>query len=88
VPPAVIAAKLHNGLALMIRDVCVRLREDSNLSEVALSGGVFQNVTLLGSVVPLLREAGFTVYTHRLVPPNDGGLSLGQAVVAGLKGQP
>jgi hydrogenase maturation protein HypF len=85
IPPNVIAAKLHNGLAVTIRDVCVRLREESDLNEVALSGGVFQNVTLLGRVLPLLREAGFTVYTHRLVPPNDGGLALGQAVIAAAK---
>jgi hydrogenase maturation protein HypF len=85
VRPAVIAAKFHNGLAVMMRDVCVRLREESELDEVALSGGVFQNVTLLGRALPLLREAGFTVYTHRLVPPNDGGLSLGQAMIATAK---
>jgi len=82
VPVGVIAARFHNGLALMVRDVCLRLREESGLNEVALSGGVFQNVTLLSKTVPLLEEAGFTVYTHRLVPPNDACISLGQAVVA------
>ncbi len=85
VEPGVIAARFHNGLAAMTRDVCVLLRQETGLSEVALSGGVFQNVTLLDLVVPLLREAGFTVYTHRLVPPNDGGISLGQAMVAGVQ---
>jgi hydrogenase maturation protein HypF len=88
ISPAVIGARFHNGLALMIRDVCVRLRDESDLNEVALSGGVFQNITLLGCVLPLLREAGFTVYTHCLVPPNDGGLALGQAVIAAAKGEP
>jgi hydrogenase maturation protein HypF len=83
----VIAARFHNGLALMVRDVCLRLREETGLDEVALSGGVFQNVTLLGKVVPILREGGFTVYTHHLVPPNDGGISLGQAVVAIVESQ-
>jgi hydrogenase maturation protein HypF len=83
VPAGVIAARFHNGLAAMVRDVCLRLREECDLNEVALSGGVFQNVTLLGRVLPLLREAGFVVYTHRLVPPNDAGISLGQAAVAG-----
>ena len=82
VPAGIIAAKFHNGLAMMIRDVCMRLREETKLDEVVLSGGVFQNTTLLGKALPLLREADFTVYTHQLVPPNDGGISLGQALVA------
>jgi hydrogenase maturation protein HypF len=82
-PVGSIAAKFHNGLALMIRNVCVRLREETGLHEVALSGGVFQNVTLLGKTLPLLAGDGFAVYVHRLVPPNDACISLGQAVVAG-----
>ncbi|MCB9452881.1 MAG: carbamoyltransferase HypF [Anaerolineaceae bacterium] len=85
VSPAVIAARFHNSVAAMIRDVCLELEARYGLHEVALSGGVFQNVTLLGKTLPLLREAGFTVYTHRLVPPNDGGLALGQAVIAGVR---
>ncbi|MCX7682562.1 MAG: carbamoyltransferase HypF [Anaerolineae bacterium] len=82
-PAGVIAAKLHNGLALMISAVCRRLREQFGLNEVALSGGVFQNVTLTGKAMALLEEAGFTVYVHRLVPPNDACIALGQAVIAG-----
>jgi hydrogenase maturation protein HypF len=81
-PVAVIAAKLHNGLALMVRDVCAQLREERGLYEVALSGGVFQNVTLLGKTLPLLEDDGFVVYVHRVVPPNDACIALGQAVVA------
>ena len=54
-------------------------------TRLALSGGVFQNVTLLEKAVPHLRRAGFTVYTHHLVPPNDACISLGQAVVASVK---
>jgi hydrogenase maturation protein HypF len=77
-----IAAKFHTGLAEMVRDVCISLREETGLQGVALSGGVFQNLTLLSRTVPLLEAAGFQVYTHRLVPPNDGGISLGQAMVA------
>ncbi len=84
-PAGLISARFHNGLAEMIRQVCLRLREAEGLNDVALSGGVFQNVTLLAKTLPLLREAGFTVYTHHLVPPNDGGLALGQAVIAALK---
>jgi hydrogenase maturation protein HypF len=81
-PAGVIAAKFHNGLARMVRNVCVRLRQETGLHEVALSGGVFQNVTLLEKTLPLLEGDGFTVYVHRLVPPNDACISLGQAVVA------
>jgi len=85
VPSGVIAAKFHNGMAAMIHDVCVHVREESDLNEVVLSGGVFQNVALLERVLPLLQTSGFAVYTHHLVPPNDGGLSLGQAMIAAVK---
>lgn len=78
----VIAARFHNGLAQAVRSVCETIRCDRGLNEVALSGGVWQNVTLLQKTVTLLRAADFAVYTHRLVPPNDGGLALGQAVIA------
>ena len=81
-PVPVISARFHNAVAEMVRDVCLRIREDRGLNEVALSGGVFQNVTLLKRTLELLRAAGFTVYTHHIVPPNDGGLALGQAIVA------
>ncbi|MBC7226727.1 MAG: carbamoyltransferase HypF [Thermoflexales bacterium] len=84
VPVGVIAARFHNGVAAMVREVCLRLRAGTGLNEVALSGGVFQNITLLGKTMALLEEAGFTVYVHRLVPPNDAGISLGQAVIAGI----
>jgi len=82
VPAGSISARFHEGLARAVAAVCGRLREETGLGEVALSGGVFQNVTLLGLAVTLLREAGFTVYTHHLVPPNDAGIALGQAMVA------
>jgi hydrogenase maturation protein HypF len=81
-PAPLIAAKFHTTLAEIIRIVCGRIRELTNLRQVALSGGVFQNTLLLATVIPRLLEDGFTVYTHRLVPPNDGGLCLGQAAVA------
>jgi len=84
-PASHIASKFHNSVAQMVRDVCLRLREETGPTEVVLSGGVFQNITLLDRTLPLLREAGFVVYTHRLVPPNDAGISLGQAVVAGVR---
>jgi hydrogenase maturation protein HypF len=84
VPASTIAARFHNGLARMLCDVCVQLRQETGLSEIALSGGVFQNVTLLERATRLLQEAGFTIYTHRLVPPNDACISLGQAMVASV----
>ncbi len=80
-----IAARFHNAVARMVVDVCRRLRARTGLSEVALSGGVWQNVFLLERTLTGLEAAGFTVYTHRLVPPNDGGLALGQAAVANAR---
>ena len=82
VPAPIISARFHNGLARTVYDVCVSIRNSRGLNEVALSGGVFQNATLLKRALDLLRAAGFVVYTHRLVPPNDGGLALGQAMIA------
>lgn len=82
VPSPIISARFHNGVAKMIRDVCLRLRERHKIDQVALSGGVFQNITLLRKTLKLLRGAGFEVLTHHLVPPNDGGIALGQAVIA------
>jgi hydrogenase maturation protein HypF len=82
VPVAEISARFHNGVAEMVRRVCVLLRERDGLNEVALSGGVWQNMTLLARTLSLLQNDGFTVYIHRQVPTNDGGLALGQAAIA------
>ncbi len=73
-----IAARFHVGLA----EATVRIAQAAGLPRVVLTGGCFQNRLLLSLVRRRLEEAGFTVYSHELVPPNDGGLSLGQAVVA------
>ena len=78
----VIAGRFHVTLAAMITEVSDELRHRTGLDRVVLSGGVFQNALLTELAVPRLARAGFTVLTHSLVPPNDGGLSLGQAVVA------
>ncbi|HEX2319064.1 MAG TPA: carbamoyltransferase HypF [Streptosporangiaceae bacterium] len=85
-----IAARFHNGIAGLTADCCELLRQRTSLRTVALSGGVFQNLLLLQSVVGLLESRGFTVLTHSRVPCNDGGISLGQAVVAAARppGQP
>jgi len=77
-----IAARFHNGLAHMALEVSRRGRQQYGLHEVALSGGVWQNVTLLERTAVLLAGDQFTLYLHRKLPANDGGLALGQAVVA------
>jgi hydrogenase maturation protein HypF len=84
-PPDVVAVRFHNGLA----DATVAAARDAasqeGLSVVALSGGVFQNVVLLQRVLSGLAAAGLRVLVHRQVPPNDGGLCLGQAAVAAAR---
>jgi hydrogenase maturation protein HypF len=85
VPSGVVSARFHHGVAAMIGQACLRLRDSSGLGTVALSGGVFQNLLLLGATVDVLESTGFRVLTHSRVPPNDGGISLGQAVVAGAR---
>lgn len=80
-----VAARFHNAMADVVLAVCARVRDDEGLSTVALSGGVFQNVRLLEGCLDRLTAAGFEVLTHRQVPCNDGGVSLGQAVVAGAR---
>ena len=82
VPIQKISARFHNGLAEVCRVICLELREKFGINEVALSGGVWQNITLLGRSLSLLQESGFRVYIHQQVPTNDGGLSLGQAIIA------
>jgi hydrogenase maturation protein HypF len=64
-------------------ETCGRVRDATGLAAVALSGGTFQNLLLLERVMSGLESAGFSVYRHRRVPANDGGISLGQAMVAG-----
>jgi hydrogenase maturation protein HypF len=82
VSKATISAKFHNSVAKMISEVCRLIAGVTGIKQVALSGGVFQNRLLLRLVIPLLESSGFSVLTHRQVPTNDGGISLGQAVVA------
>jgi hydrogenase maturation protein HypF len=77
-----VSRAFHDSVARMIQFVCRKLREKTGLDKVCLSGGTFQNVTLLEASAGLLRAGGFQVFLHSQVPPNDGGLSLGQAVIA------
>ena len=85
VPPSKISTKFHNGLAESILEMCQTIKAETGINEVALSGGVWQNITLLRRTLSLLERAGFRVYLHREVPPNDGGLSLGQAAIAAAR---
>ena len=80
-----IARAFHQTIAAAIGDVCARIHHDNGMTRVVLSGGVFQNRLLTEEVSQLLGERGFQVYCHRLVPPNDGGIALGQAVIAGRR---
>ncbi|NJM72842.1 MAG: carbamoyltransferase HypF [Scytonema sp. RU_4_4] len=84
-PQAVIAAKFHTSLARTIVEMVNNLRQRNDIHQVVLTGGVFQNCILLELVTEGLQALGINVLTHSLVPPNDGGLSLGQAVIAAAK---
>jgi hydrogenase maturation protein HypF len=78
----VIGARFHRTVIAIAVDICKRARSSTGLNEVVLSGGVWQNQILLELVCSGLRQEKFTVYSHKQVPTNDGGLALGQAVVA------
>jgi hydrogenase maturation protein HypF len=77
-----IAVRFHNTVAQMTNEMCQLIANETGITQVALSGGVFQNRLLLRRTVNLLENSGFQVLTHRQVPCNDGGISLGQAVIA------
>ncbi len=83
--PGTISARFHNTLVILFNELCKELRQRTGIDRVALSGGVFQNDRLLTGLSSALEKSGFDVLTHGLVPTNDGGLSLGQAVVAGAQ---
>jgi hydrogenase maturation protein HypF len=79
---ATIAAKFHASLGQATAEMAADLAETAGMSTVALSGGVFQNVVFTGIVAGHLEQRGLAVLTHRDIPPNDGGISAGQAFVA------
>jgi hydrogenase maturation protein HypF len=79
---ASISTKFHRTIAQVVMQMCKRLASQTGVNKVALSGGVFQNRLLLRLTVAALEGAGLGVLTHSEVPANDGGISLGQAVIA------
>jgi hydrogenase maturation protein HypF len=80
--PPLIAARFHNTVAAAVVLFCSRLRAAEKLNRVCLSGGTFQNIRLLAATLAGLRGLGFEVYIHAQAPPNDGGIALGQAMIA------
>jgi hydrogenase maturation protein HypF len=80
-----ISRRFHNTLIDMFKDACLRIRDESGIDQVTLSGGAFQNVTLLHGLTQALTSEGLHVLSHAGLPPNDGSLALGQAVCAGLR---
>ena len=81
-PVGIISLRFHRTVARMTAEMCRQIAADSGLCKIALSGGVFQNRLLLRLTVAALEKEGFEVLTHSLVPTNDGGISLGQAVIS------
>jgi len=79
VPQGVIGARFHRAVAALVVELAVAATPGRHT--IALSGGVFQNALLLRLILRALREKDFEVITHRLVPPNDGGIALGQLLV-------
>ena len=84
-PNSEISGKFHRTIARLIVETCETIRSKEKLNRVVLSGGVFQNIFLLSLVTEGLKRSAFDVYTHHLVPTNDGGISLGQAVIAHMR---
>jgi len=85
IPRSVIAFRFHATVAAASAELCLRLAKASGLERVILSGGVFQNRLLTEMIYTALSRKGLTVFTHCLVPPNDGGIALGQAAIAGRR---
>jgi len=81
----VIAAKFHNMLIAAVIETAGRLKKECGSSKVVLSGGTFQNKYLLGNLERKLTQQGFEVYTHQRIPTNDGGIALGQLVIAAAR---
>jgi len=79
---AVIARRFHSTLVELVARACLRVSRAEGIADVVLSGGVFQNAILAAEVPARLAELGLVPHVHRRVPPNDGGLALGQLAIA------
>ena len=82
---SVVARRFHLTIATATADISLRISAETGLDRVVLSGGVFQNRLLSKMIYTALTNRGLTVYTHRLAPPNDGGIALGQTAIAGRR---
>lgn len=85
ISPSEIAAKFHISLAIVITEIVKQLTQEHKINQVSLTGGVFQNRILLQQTTKHLKKLGIEVFTHSIVPANDGGISLGQAVIAAAR---
>jgi hydrogenase maturation protein HypF len=83
--PADISVKFHQTLIVLFGEICGAVRREHNLNRVVLSGGCFQNSLLLKGLIGQLEAHHFEVFAHRQVPANDGGIALGQAIIAASK---
>jgi len=81
---AELSGRFHHTMAKIVADVCLKLKKETGLNRVVLGGGVFQNITLLKLTIKELERQGLVPFIHERVPANDGGISLGQAVMAGF----
>jgi len=86
IPSATIAHRFHQTVASAATEVCLRIAAATGLNRVIFSGGVFQNRLLTKMIYTALSQKGLHVFTHRLVPPNDGGIAVGQAAIAARRG--
>jgi hydrogenase maturation protein HypF len=81
----IISARFHNGLADLTGRICDKIKQETGINEIALSGGVWQNVALLEKTVRRLQKSGYSIYLHHQFPTNDGGVSVGQAIIGATK---
>lgn len=79
---SVISRKFHNTMIKILTQLAIQISNDTGINDVVLSGGVFQNRILLSGVITGLENNGLSVYSHEQIPANDGGISLGQAMIA------